>query len=263
MADDPSACPEEESPLMIGNFSALPILAWRSLGASLNTVPAYLNVSQKNALLNLLGYDARRGDVTETELMELGMGAPFSPEMPRFIIPTFSGHGSVVTFSPLMRGIGRMAFLNTPDLYAPGASLEDMLTMLVKFAITLAEKDELVVVYTDAPAKASISRDYNAKVKVLELIDRLLLNPMADYVWHSKEKMLLAITSDIIMSSHTGKPVKGPVPTLVYYNDKEFRGIPYSYHESCGGMPVFSPYPGNVLIEELCFFDLDAKESEE
>ena len=256
-ADDPGLCEDRLTPLAAANPASLNILTKMSVLGTIRPVPYFLNVSQKNALLGILGYDVRRGDVTEMELIQSGVSQISDNEIPSFIIPGFSGHGAMVTTSLLARGIAKMASLSIPDIYSPGAGEEDILSTMADMSVKLSKNNELVVVYTDSPYQASALRDYEAKKEALTLIDRLLINPIADYVWTSSEKMLLAVTADMIFPCATGHPINGAVPFLVYYNDFELPGPTSGFNEITAAKEQATTRLYPSLIRNLCYFGYD------
>lgn len=225
-ADRISLSPNGETPLAAAVTPSLDALAQISDIGYVRTVPYYLSMTAKNAVFNILGYDQRRGDITETELMELGFNADFpSGPLPFFNIPYFSGHGSMITTSPLIRGIARLASLTPVDIYSPGASDEDIYDVMASEAIRLSEKQEFVGIYVDEPAQAARLKNYEAKIKAIEAIDSHLISPIADYVWRAGEPMVLAIIPDMAVSCYTGAPVEGKVPAMLYNNEREGIGM--------------------------------------
>lgn len=222
MADLPDRALDGKTPLMVADIPSLNVLAGDgSLG--IITPGEGLVTSTADAVLSMLGYDLRKGRATDYEYRQFGLevsGIPLTPSLSPIVIPTFSGHGTVISPSPLVRGILKSAFMYPIDLYAPGNSETDLLEAMAAQTISAAAQSQLVTVFVDGPEQASRQGDPDGKIESLEMIDAHLITPVADFVWRSDEMMNLVVTTDHIFSWRHKMPVEGQVPVLIYFNDE-------------------------------------------
>lgn len=230
MADLPDPNTLRDTPLTVSNTPSLDTLARRGELTSFLSISDTHQISHKNALLSILGYDLDKGEPSTDELMEYGLDnsvplTAFSTLRP-FIIPGFSGHGVSVTTSAWVRGISKCAFLKPMDIYSPGASEPEILETIASVATDAIKSNEFVFIYVDSPLKASLKGDYDAKVKSLNIIDRHLIAPIADFAWHSELMINLAVTTDLITPWHLQCPSLISVPVALYFNNHDIDGDP-------------------------------------
>lgn len=240
MADLPDPGTLKDTPLTVAKIPALDMLARRG---ELMAVPCDLHrsfISHKNALLSVLGYDLERSEPSTEELMEFGLDNSSSlssyPSLRPFVIPGFSGHGVCVTSSAWVRGVAKCALLDPTDIYSPGSSDAEILDTIAQLTNAAIVDNEFVLVYVDSPLKASLKGDFSEKVKALEIIDRHLISPVADFVWKSELLLQLAITSDLATPWHRRKPSIMRVPTIFYFNNEDTEGAPEIKFTEVGAM---------------------------
>ena len=230
MADLPDPVTLKETPLSVAHTPSLDMLARRGDMTSFPSISDRHEVSYKNSLLSILGYDLDRGSVSLEEWMEFGLDNSSSitqfPGMQPFIIPGFSGHGVCITTSAWVRGVAKAALLQPLDIYSPGSSDTEILETMSQLAIEAVTRNEFVLIYVDSPLKASLRGDYEEKVKTLEIIDRHIINPIADYVWKSDLFINLAITTDLVTPWHRRRPAEISIPLILYFNNHDQEGDP-------------------------------------
>lgn len=228
MGDLPDAATLRETPLSVASIPSLDMLARRGDITVVPTVVPDQEISHKNALLTLLGYDLQRGEPSLEDLMEFGLNGEGSltsyASLRPFIIPGFSGHGVCVTPSAWVRGVAKCALLNPLDIYSPGSSDVELLEAMADLACHSVIENEFVLVYVDSPLKASLKGDYQGKIKALELIDRHLVTPVADFVWKSDLFINLAVATDLVTPWHRRRPTLISVPALLYFNNHDREG---------------------------------------
>lgn len=228
MADLPDPLSLRETPLSVASVPSLDMLARRGILTALPPMEDTFEISHKNALLSLLGYDIERGEPSLEELMEYGLDHSSKlssfPTLRPFILPGFSGHGVCVTTSAWVRGVAKCAFLNPVDLYSPGSSDAEVLETLAGITVAGIQKNEFVLVYVDAPLKASLRGNFDAKVKALQTIDRHFITPVADFVWKSEMLINMAITTDLVTPWHRKIPTLISVPLILYFNNDDREG---------------------------------------
>lgn len=266
MADLPDPLTLKETPLVVSSTPSLDLLARRGDMTAFPTFIENHEISHKNALLSILGYDLERGEPSLEELMEFGLDSSSSltqyDSLRPFIIPGFSGHGVCITTSAWVRGIAKCALLKPSDIYSVGSSDAEILETISEITLKCIPSNEFVFIYVDSPLKASLRGDYNAKVKSLELIDRHLINPIADYIWKSDFFINLAITTDLVTPWHRQRPTKLSVPAILYFNNHDWEGDPeQSFTEVQAMLSERNLLVPSDLIQYLCNFSIE-EESE-
>lgn len=265
MADLPDPLTLKETPLVTGHMPSLDLLARRGEMTSFTTVAERHEISHKNALLSVLGYDLDRGEPSVEELMEFGLdnSIPLTqyPSLRPFILPGFSGHGVCVTTSAWIRGVAKCALLKPLDIYSPGSSDAEIFEAMSKLVVEAVPNKEFVLVYVDTPLKASFRGDYEGKIKSLELIDRHLVTPIADYVWKSDLLINLAITTDLVTPWHRRRPAKMGVPVILYFNNHDWDGDPEkSFTEVESMLTERTLHSPSDLMRYLCNFSVSEEE---
>lgn len=230
MADLPDPLTLKETPLTVANIPSMDTLASRGDITSFPPVEDTVEVSHKNALLSVLGYDLQKGEPSTEELMEYGLDSSASiteyPSLRPYVIPGFSGHGECITTSAWVRGVAKCALLKPLDIYSPGSSDAEIQETIATLTSKSIVKNEFVLVYVDSPLKESLKGNYNSKVRALEVIDRHLVRPIADFVWKSELMINLAIATDLVTPWHRRRPAKLSVPAVVYFNNHDHDGDP-------------------------------------
>ena len=230
MGDLPDPVTLRDTPLAEASLHSLNMLAQRGELFAFPSLSPGSDYSHTNALLSILGYDLKKGIPKTEELMELGLDNSASitdfKSLAPFIIPGFSGHGVGITTSAWVRGVCKCALISPLDIYSPGSSDAEILETISNLACREILKHEFVLIYVDSPLKASLRGDYDAKKKSLEIIDRHLINPIADFVWKSELLIQLAITTDLITPWHRRIPTEVSVPGILYFNQFDKEGDP-------------------------------------
>ena len=230
MGDLPDPVTLKDTPLSVGNIPSLDMLAQRGDLISFPSLTGGYEYSHKNALFSVLGYDLERGIPSIEELMEFGLDSSAKltdfPSLRPFVIPGFSGHGVCVTVSAWVRGVAKCALLKPLDIYSPGSSDSEILETISKITCREILSKEFVFIYVDSPLKASLKGDYDAKVRSIEMIDRHLITPIADFVWKSYLMIQMSVTSDLVTPWHRRRPSKVSVPGVIYFNQHDWDGDP-------------------------------------
>lgn len=262
MGDLPDPLTLRDTPLATAKIPSLDMLVQRGELTVIPTINDNHEISHKNAFLSLLGYDLQKGEPSTEELMEFGLAdkADLStfPSLRPFIIPGFSGHGVCITPSAWVRGVAKCALLQPLDIYSPGASDTCLLETMAELCCQSIIENEFVLVYMDAPLKASLNGDFKAKVEALEKIDSHLVNPIADFVWKTDLYVHLVVTTDLVTPWHRRLPTQIGVPALFYFNNHDHEGDPEDAFTEVGAMlhNRFISSPSD-LIRYLTNFEID------
>ena len=266
MADLPDPVTLRDTPLAKANIPALDMLAQRGDMTAFTPLGENFEVSHKNALLSVLGYDLQRGEPSTEELMEFGLDKSRQltdfPSLRPFVIPGFSGHGVAITTSAWVRGVAKCAMLKISDIYSPGSSDIDILETITTLTTNAILQNEFVLVYVDSPLKTSLRGNYDEKIRNLEIIDRHLISGVADFVWKSDLMIQLAITTDLVTPWHRRRPNRISIPSIVYFNNHDWDGDPEIHFTEVQAMlrNRFMTSPSD-LIRYLCNFNVSEEES--
>ena len=268
MADLPDPITLKETPMSVAHIPSLDMLARRGEMTSFPSIAEGHEISYKNSLLSLLGYDLDRGAASLEEWMEFGLdnSIPLTrfPDIHPFIIPGFSGHGVCVTTSAWVRGVAKAALIKPIDIYSPGSSDAEILETMAKLACESLVNNEFVLVYVDSPLKASLKGEYEAKVKSLETIDRHLITPIGDFVWKSDLFINLAVTTDLVTPWHRRRPTKISVPVILYFNNYDWEGDPeQSFTEVEAMLTERNLNSPSDLMRYLVHFSVSEEENDE
>lgn len=225
MGDLPDPMTLRETPLKEATIPSLDMLARLGRLSSFPTYYEEQEISHKNSLLSIMGFNPGAGEPSIEELMEFGLdnSSPITryPTLRPLIIPGFSGHGVCITTSAWARGVAKCAMLKPLDIYSPGSSDAEILETEAKLVIDSLTKNEFIFVYIDLPLKASMRGDYKEKIRALEIIDRHFINPVADFAWKSDLLIQIAITTDLTTPWHRRRPTKIGVPIILYFNGED------------------------------------------
>ena len=258
MADIPRESHGEATPLSVADMPSMAELAAASTVTHYDPFNKGYELSPLNAMLSLFGYDFEKGIPLENHLKDFGFSENFNPSIfshGALTIPFFSGHGATVTTSLIARGIGRLASLYPVDIYQPGNNNMQIADTIASETLAQIKVNEFVFAYVDFAYWASLNGDFDAKREAIELIDSNIITPIADFVWHAKEKMNLAVSAGFIASSHKRQIEPGRVPALIYYNDFNHYNHISSFNENLvkfdGSIPFEKP---SDLIRHLALF---------
>lgn len=257
LADVPESILEGKTPLMLADTPALDTLAHCGCAGVIQVCPEGVHPTRNNAILALLGYDFEKGIPTSEGLvlLENGRENELTDKAVRyFVIPKFSGHGVMISHHAEVRGIGKMALLTSCNPAEQHRDDSSGLQTMAHMAITAAADHELVVVHTESAAAMSRKRDPEGKRKAIELIDQVLIRPIADYVWNAREQMNMVVVSDTVFSWRRGIPVDNDVPAVVYFNDDLPYDTPRFDEVTLEDGPLNTPLPGD-LIKFLISFE--------
>ncbi|MCH5238729.1 MAG: hypothetical protein J1F38_00740 [Muribaculaceae bacterium] len=255
----------KETPLMVSHIPSLDLLSQRGVFTSLPPMNESVSLNHINALLSLLGYDLQKGEPDVATLMELGLDNSMSfsglTSVRPFVIPGFSAHGVCVTPSAWVRGASKLALLKPLDIFTPGSSDAEILGAMAGLTTENIMKEEFVFVYVDSPLKATLKGDYDGKVKALELIDRHLVGPVADFIWKSELMINMAVTTDLVTTWHHRRPLPMELPLALYFNNHDWEGdSDNSFTEiNCRLMSGFLKEPSD-LMRYLINFNVSEEE---
>lgn len=256
MADVPGL---EPTPMMQADIPSMSQLAGDGYFTTYRPVEEDFETTPESALLSLMGYDLHKGIPKIEELASIGVGrGPLYPEdgnINPIIIPSFSGHGTLISPSPAALGIGLISQLNAMPIIL--TNHKQMAKEMVDAALTRIKQDEFVMIYVHWPAEAALRGDEEGKKAAIELIDHDIIGPLADYTWNAREIMNLAVTSGFATSWDQQRVIPDEVPVIVYFNDSNNQtAIPISFNELDALRGTFSLPKPQSLMRYLAMSDI-------
>ena len=144
------------------------------------------------------------------------------PSLPTFQ-ELYSLTGGVVSAVDLVKGIGRLAGLETPDV--PGATgyLDTNYAGKVTAALKILETGDFVFVHIEAPDEAGHSGVLEDKIRAIEDFDSHVVGPIFESLRAAHQPFSLLILPDhptpLSIRTHTN----GPVPFLAYDSEGIFK----------------------------------------
>lgn len=151
---------------------------------------------------------------------------------PRFA-DAFHKSGTVITGTPLVKGLARAMQLNAPDLPFATGSLDTSYEKKAEAALSaLRAQDDFVLIHVEAPDLASHMMDVHEKLNALRRIDAELLKPLLTGLETLGDFRLL-VMPDHATLVETGQHDAAPVPFALL--DSRLPASPAPYHERMAG----------------------------
>jgi 2,3-bisphosphoglycerate-independent phosphoglycerate mutase len=144
----------------------------------------------------------------------------------------FGLEGGVVTAVDLLKGLGQLAGLETPDI--PGATgyLDTNYQEKVKKALEILKRKDFVYLHIEAPDEAGHLGDINLKIKAIEDFDKNVVGPILDYQRKNNNIHVMVLPdhpTPCSLKTHTCDPV----PFAIYYaNIGKGSNLEYSEKEA-------------------------------
>ncbi|NQY74532.1 MAG: cofactor-independent phosphoglycerate mutase, partial [Candidatus Margulisbacteria bacterium] len=137
------------------------------------------------------------------------------PHFPNFT--TQYGHtGGIVTAVDLLKGIGQLAGLETPDI--PGATgfIDTDYKAKLAAAFSILENHSFVYIHIEAPDEAGHMGDAKLKTKAIEDFDKQIVSPVLDYIKSNPDTHVMVLPdhpTPCTIKTH----LHAPVPVAIYY----------------------------------------------
>ena len=165
----------------------------------------------------------KAGKNPATTIWLWGQGKP--PQMPTFQ-EKYQLTGGVITAGDLIKGLGKYAGLEAPDI--PGATgyLDTNYAGKVEAARQILEKSDFVLVHIEAPDECGHQGKPDLKIQAIEDFDEKVIGPMLDFAYQFPEFRLLVLpdhATPICIQTHSEEPVP-----FVLYTSPEIPTAPTS-----------------------------------
>lgn len=132
-------------------------------------------------------------------------------------LPPFPRRGTLISATPVCRGIGRLMGLELPNVAGATGTAQTDYRAKAAFAVTAWEQgSEFVAVHIEAPDERSHAGDLPGKLASIGRIDALVLPTVLDYLRECGDDYRILILSDHHTSTATGRHGAEPVPYIFF-----------------------------------------------
>ncbi len=134
--------------------------------------------------------------------------------------------GSMISAVDLLKGIGKFSGMNVVNVDGATGYIDTNFEGKAAAAISEFENgQDFVYIHVEAPDECGHRHEIENKVKSIELIDKYVLEPVAEYLKRTGEAFRVLITPDhatpLSLKTHTNDPV----PFMIYDSSKENNGV--------------------------------------
>ncbi|MFB3895874.1 MAG: cofactor-independent phosphoglycerate mutase [bacterium] len=163
-----------------------------------------------------------------TKIWLWGQGKP--PQMPTFQ-EKYQLSGGVITAVDLVKGLGKYAGLEAPNI--PGATgyLDTNYQGKVDAARAMLDKSDFVLVHVEAPDECGHQGKVDLKIRAIEEFDERVVGPILDDIYRYPEFRLLVLpdhATPICIQTHSSEPV----PFILYTSPEEKLAPASAYDET-------------------------------
>ena len=164
------------------------------------------------------------------------------PTLPSFL-SEFGVRGGIVTAVDLLRGLGRLSGLETPNV--PGATgfLDTNYAGKVAAGLALLETGDFAYIHVEAPDECGHLGDFQKKIQAIEDFDRQVVGPVLAYM-DTHPNVRVAVLPDhptpCALKTHTADPVPVAIAGAGIVADKAVAYDEVSVHS--GGLRFSEPW---------------------
>lgn len=158
---------------------------------------------------------------------------------------------SVISAVDLIKGIGICAGMESIDVEGATGNVHTNYSGKADAAIDAFKRGrELVYVHVEAPDECGHRAELDNKILSVEKIDKLILEPVFDYLNSTGEVFSILVLPDhptpICKRTHTMEPV----PFFIYSSDRQLCGVETYSERNCEAMHHYIP-DGYMLLDEF------------
>jgi 2,3-bisphosphoglycerate-independent phosphoglycerate mutase len=151
-----------------------------------------------------------------------------SPTMPSFK-SLYSKTGGIITGVDLLKGLGKLASLETPDILGATGFIDTNYEEKVKGALTILNNHDFCYLHIEAPDEAGHMGDVNLKIQAIEDFDKKVVGPILNYQKENPDCVIMVLPdhpTPCDIKTHTHEPV----PYCFYHRSMKSKSLK-SYSE--------------------------------
>ncbi len=157
--------------------------------------------------------------------------------------------GSMISAVDLLKGIGKFSGMNIVNVDGATGYIDTNFEGKAAAAISEFENgQDFVYIHVEAPDECGHRHEIENKVKSIELIDKYVLEPVAEYLKRTGEAFRVLITPDhatpLSLKTHTNDPV----PFMIYDSSKENNGVK-SFNEKTASETGLFVEKGHTIMD--------------
>lgn len=158
---------------------------------------------------------------------------------------------TVISAVDLIKGIGLCAGMKSVDVEGATGTYKTNYKGKADAAIEeFKNGKDFVYIHFEGPDECGHRAETENKVKSLELIDKLTLNPLYNYLQTCGEDFRIMILPDhptpVSLRTHSMEPV----PFMIYMSDRENKGVEVFDEDSCKAADFYLPH-GECLLNYM------------
>ncbi len=157
--------------------------------------------------------------------------------------------GSMISAVDLLKGIGKFSGMNVVNVDGATGYIDTNFEGKAAAAISEFENgQDFVYIHVEAPDECGHRHEIENKVKSIELIDKYVLEPVAEYLKRTGEAFRVLITPDhatpLSLKTHTNDPV----PFMIYDSSKDNNGVK-SFNEKTASETGLFVEKGHTIMD--------------
>ena len=132
----------------------------------------------------------------------------------------FGKTGGVISAVDLLKGIGKAAMMEVPDVKGATGTIDTDYAAKVSAALKVLDGNDFCYVHIEAPDECGHQGDLQSKIKAIELLDEKVLTPLYNALKQKGEPFRILFLPDHPTPVSVRTHVSDPVPYLMYQSDK-------------------------------------------
>lgn len=173
-----------------------------------------------------------------------------APEL-ETITKKFNIEGAVITAVDLLRGLARIAGLETINVKGATGFIDTNYAGKVAAGLKALRKNDLLIIHVEAPDECGHMGDQKLKIKAIEDFDHLVVGPLLREVRKKHKEFRTIVLPDhatpLALKTHSAEPV----PFVFYDSTNETDSNIFKYSEKNAKRSKLKVAAGHQLLEKL------------